>query len=54
MKFRAAISRPREWRATTHTQKPEDRELVQLTERSNVGSILLAAVERRSTGGRGS
>ena len=36
---------------TTKTEKPEDRELVQLTERSNLGSILMAAVEHRATGG---
>ena len=37
--------------ATVKTEKPEDRELVQLTERSNLGSILMAAVEHRATGG---
>ena len=36
---------------TTKTEKPEDRELVQLTERSNLGTILAAAIEHRATGG---
>ena len=50
VKFRAAIE-TEGVESTTHTQKPEDRELVQLTERSNLGSILMAAVEHRATGG---
>ena len=50
VKLREAIS-TEGVETTTKTEKPEDRELVQLTERSNLGSILMAAVEHRATGG---
>ena len=37
--------------ATATVETPEKRELAQLTERSNLGSILSAVVEHRATGG---